>query len=195
MGLSHTTLSYLGGHCILLRTITVFFSSESCDIGRVPMTSSTGLHSLSATTVQSCSIDSDVTSSYTNLILLYRNISLEITRQIWGHSAHSHILWLFLVWSIRALSDRCRNTKPKIITTANQKKGKYLKNQWELLRSEASQTAWSAGKWVVIGLVLHLIGWKSCAILSGPITNRSKAKTTKFQITFNSPLKTALKMM
>ena len=159
------------------------------------MTSLTGLHSLSATTVQSCSIDSDVTSSYTNLILLYRNISLEITRQIWGHSAHSHILWLFLVWSIRALSDWCRNTKPKIITTANQKKGKYLKNQWELLRSEASQTAWSAGKWVVIGLVLHLIGWKSCAILSGPITNRSKAKTTKFQITFNSHLKSALKMM
>ena len=158
MGLSHTTLSSLGGHCILLRTITVFFSSESCDIGRVPMTSSTGLHSLSATTVQSWSIDSDITSSYTNLNLLFQNISLEITRQIWGDC------WLFLVWSIRALSDWCRNTKTKIITTANQKKGKYLKSQWELLRSEANQTARSAGKRVVIGLVLHLIGWKSCAI-------------------------------
>ena len=69
----------------------------------------------------------------------------------------------------------------------------YLKSQWELLRSEANQTAWSAGKRVVIGLVLHLIGWKSCAILSGPITNRSKAKTTKLQITSNSQMKTALK--
>ena len=52
--------------------------------------------------------------------------------------------------------------KTKVITTTNQKKRKYFESQWEL---EAKPTKLrkareDADGQVVIGLVLHLIGWE-----------------------------------
>ena len=76
----------------------------------------------------------------------------------------------------------CRTTKPKVITAANQYKGKYHK-QPVRIQSKKEQTTESAGKreWPSRGWFYFTFDWlKVWWEFSAPITGRMKSKTNAF---------------
>ena len=80
---------------------------------------------------------------------------------------------LHLLGWINRLSIECRKTKTKVITTVNQKEGKYRRSQWELLHLKTTTLPATKSR-----MVLHLIGWESFwREFSRPITNQNLSKT------------------
>ena len=82
----------------------------------------------------------------------------------------------------------CHNTKTKVITTANQKKGKHFKSQWELKvktikLAEAPENAGEQAAIVFNFASDWLRGWRE---FSGPITERSKAEPKHSRVTFEN---------
>ena len=76
----------------------------------------------------------------------------------------------------------CRTTKPKVITAANQYKGKYHKQPIRI-QSKKEQTTESAGKreWPSRGWFYFTFDWlKVWWEFSAPITGRMKSKTNAF---------------
>ena len=82
----------------------------------------------------------------------------------------------------------CHNTKTKLITTANQKKGKHFKSQWELKVKtiKLAKARENAGEQAAIVFNFAsdwLRGWRE---FSGPITKRSKAEPKHSRVTFEN---------
>ena len=88
------------------------------------------------------------------------------------------LLALHLLGWINRLSIECRKTKTKVITTVNQKEGKYRRSQWELLHLKTTtlpKARENAGNQVANGFASDwLREWRE---FSGPITNQNLSKT------------------
>ena len=87
----------------------------------------------------------------------------------------------------------CHNNKTKVITTANQKKGKHFKSQWELKvktikLAKAPETRVSKLR---LFLILHLIGWDDGA----SFLDQSQSEVRQNQSTLGLLLKISWKLL
>lgn len=110
-----------------------------------------------------------------------------------------HDYWLiinsFFPHTRKALSTECRETKPLVITVANQNIGKKYKEPMRT-QSKNSQTVWSAGKhvwpsraWLVSGL--HPTDWwRKWHESSWPIIEQRRVNSMKSRISFDTQFKT-----